>query len=223
VTSLARVRPHPTDPKAVILDIPYELNYAMAKFGPAILAKEHRGYVMLSEHLGSFAAFAKGSDMQVVDERAKPPGKRPVAPECAACGQPAKLDAQPDWCPACGERWVAFYYRDDDMHGGSTKTCDACGHRQTQHFPHCALCGAHMPPDDDTPTRRIVLRRTRLGDPMPLSAVMHEAVADLDDGPTAAEWAELVRLEIRPCKAPDRQRHDCPIPTTDVPLPDMEA
>lgn len=179
MTSLARLRSHPADEQAVVIDIPSDLNPAMAKFQPAILAPELRGYVVLTEHLAAFERFARGAGLHVIDERYHGEGQRTHMPECASCGQPARLTGQPDCCPACGHRWRAAYVKPPEQ-GETTRDCIACGKRQPGAFAYCAGCGAPMPPDDKPPPRFVTLPRKVLVDPVPLSEAIEETKPLLD-------------------------------------------
>lgn len=173
MTHLARLRQHPADEAALIVSIPHELNYEMARFQPAILATEHKGYVLLAEHLPSLQRFAQTVNLRIIDERAAPEGSRTLMPECANCGQPAKLGHEPRRCPSCGGVWSSTFLDGLDNRRGLTQTCPI-GHTQQGAFPYCGTCGAPIEPTK--PSGPPAILRQVLADPKPLADVIAETV-----------------------------------------------
>lgn len=221
MTQTATLHAHPSDPDILVLKTPHELASEMGRAAFARYDADMRAYLLHIDHLDALRKFAKMVNLYLIDQRQAPPGEQTRAPECKHCGQPAALMSQPNRCPACGKPWDPVFVGSDNPLSPLKKACVRCDHRQLRSFAYCSQCGEVMPPDEDVLVRRLPIPRTNLADPMPLSDAVREVVPDLD-GPTGSEWAELVKLEIRPRKAPDRQAEKARA-SVDVRLPESEA
>jgi hypothetical protein len=186
VTRLVRVRLHPDDERLVLLDTPPQLAQTMGRFEPARFVGLRGGaYAMPTEMLGHFESFARLHDVLLIDERASvatdtPHGRRVVGharpvPECGTCGQPARRDRQPDYCPACGRAWAPVEhepYREDEQR----EQCARCLARQPFGFDYCQRCGTSI--DHEQQPGRVVpiadAPRVQLEDPLPIGAAVDE-------------------------------------------------
>jgi DNA-directed RNA polymerase subunit RPC12/RpoP len=186
MTHLARITEHPTDPDVVLIDIPYELNAEMRRYEAARMAPELRGYVLAAEHIDGFTRFAERLNMHVVDERRHAPNPRPLMPECAHCGQPAKLSSQPEYCPGCGQQFEPYFHAETP--GESRVSCEYCGHPNKPGFGYCAECGKPMPKIPVTYVRQP--SRTRLKNPKRLAETLGETqllLTDLSTDPSVTQ------------------------------------
>jgi hypothetical protein len=186
VTRLVRVRLHPDDERLVMLDTPPQLAQTMGRFEPARFVGLRGGaYVMPTDMLDHFASFARLHDVLLIDERSSVAtdtgsGGRVVGharplPECAQCGQPARRDRQPDYCPSCGWTWAAVEhepYREDEQR----EQCTRCLARQPFGFEFCQRCGTEI--DHAVQPGRVVpvadAPRVQLEDPLPIGAAVDE-------------------------------------------------
>lgn len=178
MTTTATINAHPTDPDIIVLRTPPDMASEMGRFAPARYDPQTRAYILLAEHVDALRKFATRSGIHIVDQRQAPPGPRTQMPECTNCGQPAKLNAQPDWCPACGERWKPMFA---EGHNGSgvRLECRACGHRQTTAFRWCGKCGAAMP-EPPKGGKPLTLDRPKLTAPKPLAQTIVETLPLLE-------------------------------------------
>lgn len=120
---------HPGGPGLIVIKVDgREGNALMGRYGPALLSRQHGGYVLDAARLGQFTQFAEREGARVVDERsglgkqrADTAGAQPL-PECANCGQPRRghlgtcrvigcvdpghVLAPPPTCSDCGHPWV---------------------------------------------------------------------------------------------------------------------
>lgn len=181
---LARLTAHPTDTRTVLLHTPPGLATDMGRFEPARYDQAHRAYLVHVDHLAALHRFAATIALHIVDERTRPPGQRPLMPECIHCGQPAKLTRQPHRCPGCGQPWKPTFVDPGTGHGEAVRqTCDHCGHTQRGRFGYCGACGEPMPADDpDRPHRP---PRRHLNDPLPLADTITETAGLLPARPSA--------------------------------------
>lgn len=176
---MIRIRNHPTKTDCVILDVPSDLNTAMATFQPARLAPELRGYVCLTKHLDAFHRFAHFQNIEVVDDRSTKTGIRTWPHECRRCAQAGSMLNPPKMCPNCGEPWESITPRDiPDNEPFSHTRCMACGHKNTGRFMFCSSCGARM----DHPPRKAAAipttERERLTEPVRVSTALVQYARD---------------------------------------------
>jgi len=174
---IARIKKHQRHNGILLIDVPVELNDVMGRFGPARLSIEDRAYLVETEHFDTLSRHLARHNCQIVDERAKTsnnPSPNPL-PECVNCGQPAKRDNPPAYCPACGDAWQPLYVTGTTHDWRRQASCPACHVSQPDGFPRCGACGAHMPPP--RPLARPSVNRPNLPDPMPFSETIDEWAA----------------------------------------------
>lgn len=114
---LIKIRRHLRHDGMVVISVPEEGNPLMGRFGPARLSPSDRGYLLADDQVDALQRFlARHPDVRVLDERdvtePAPVGQLPYVPlpECADCGHPVDRDQADtlDFCPRCGEPWVAY-------------------------------------------------------------------------------------------------------------------
>jgi hypothetical protein len=159
----------------------------MGRFQPARYAGlDHGAYLLPAEQLDNFQTFTRANHLATIDDRGRPrlagpvgPGQPNPLPECSTCGQPAKRNAAPTYCPACGDDWHPVIVRTMQRDLNSV-TCPTCSTRQRIGFPICHACGSPLP-NDDTPGDHgpIVAARQQLDDPQPLAVTIDETIAQL--------------------------------------------
>lgn len=180
---MMRIKDHPTERDAVVLDVPISFNSAMRNFAPAQFDKTHRGWVCLAEHVPSFVRWVERfHNERVIDERRGewiPNAPRPLPIECASCQQPAALSNPPKICPSCGTSWSSITPRDIPHNTPQHLTaCHACGTEQAGRFPFCGSCGARMS-YVETPRPVVVDPGSRRGgEPVPVGVSMRETFPD---------------------------------------------
>lgn len=189
MSDLIRITNHPTDEQLLLVHVPPHLSRQMGQFPHARWLPSLKAYAVHTAAEAGLNATISYIGAHAIDERLTHPTNQPQPlrmPECTHCGQPARHDAQPARCPACGEPWrPAYRGTAHHHHGGVTQTCPTCSHTQHGRFAHCGKCGAAIPADP--PQGHVQLPRRKLRDPLPLSQTVPETVAQLttDDPPPA--------------------------------------
>lgn len=169
---IIRITRHPHDPDIVMLNTPPDMSQEMGRFQPARYAPELRAYLTHRDTIDALHRFAKHADAHVVDER-RAEGAQTLAHECRHCQQPGSTTRPPAFCPACGEPWEPVTFEEQSP-GAVHGTCSRCGERQSGRFPRCSRCGGQM--TYEPRGKPLVLPRTKLEDPMPLSQALEETV-----------------------------------------------
>lgn len=176
-----RVRLHDEQPGLLLLDTPPAMASTMGAFPAARFVGHRRGaYALPAGLIDDLAIFAKHHDVLLVDDRhtaGDGPGRvvgpaRPL-PECSRCGQPARRDKPPTYCPSCGDTWRPIEhdgYRDER----DVDRCDRCNTTQSVGFRYCGSCG--YPIEHVERPRPTIVKREHLQEPLPIGAVADEVL-----------------------------------------------
>jgi hypothetical protein len=181
-TRVIRVRRHDRHGGLVLLDSAPQLAETMGRFPAARYVGHRRGaYELPTALLGDLEAFARVHDVLLIDDRDAPEPAasstrvvghaRPV-PECAACGQPARRDRQPDHCPACGATWRALEHQ-AHVEAEDREQCARCLAMQPHGFDYCQRCGTALT-HQARPPAVVAAPRQHLTDPLPIGAAVDE-------------------------------------------------
>lgn len=192
---LIRLTTHPTQAGVLLAFTAPDLAEHMGTVAAARYSPDDHAYLLAVDSLPALTAMARHYGITLVDQRPHDDpehgGPHPVPQECRHCAQPGSWLHPPEHCPSCGKPWEPVAPPPDEpSERRDYRRCQRCGHGQAGRFPHCARCGATLPPLPKRTAPAVPSKpaeRAHLADPLPLGAVMADALdpvfAAYDDEP----------------------------------------
>ncbi|MBO0820869.1 MAG: hypothetical protein J2P26_08485 [Nocardiopsaceae bacterium] len=190
-TKIIQLRSHPHDPDIVLVHVPpgFSDRTIMGRLEAARWSPEDRAYLLHTDALPGLEGLARYVGAHVVDQRTPATGDtdtpRPVAQECAHCGQPGRWARPPAHCPDCGQPWTPVPPPALNL-AVARPTCPDCGKRQRGRFGYCWSCGTALPTGPVTQLRETrhenPVARPRLDEPLPLAEGIDAVLAHAAGG-----------------------------------------